>query len=59
MAIETSFAKKVSWFQDSYDRFLAPLRNDGELDPAALDVKNRIRNPTLAKDNLILLILRY
>ena len=59
MAIETCFAKKVAWFQDSYDRFLAPLRNDRELDLAALDVKDRVRNVTLAENNLALLIFRY
>ena len=59
MTIETCFAKKVAWFQDSYDRLLAPLRNDGELDPSTLDVENRICSLTLAKDDLILLIFRY
>jgi hypothetical protein len=38
MAIETSFAKKVSKSEDSHDRFLAALGNDGELDLALLDV---------------------
>jgi hypothetical protein len=42
MAIETSFAKKVSRFQNTYDCFLALLGNDGELDLALLDVKNRV-----------------
>jgi hypothetical protein len=53
MAIETCFAKKVAWFQDSYDCFLAPLGNDRELDLAALDVKDRVRNVTLAENNLV------
>src|ERR1700731_597765 len=39
MAIQTSFAKKVARFQNTYDCFLAPLGNDGELDLALLDVK--------------------
>ena len=59
MAIETCFAKKVAWFQDSYDRFLAPLRNHREFDLAALDVKDRVSNVTLAENNLALLIFRY
>jgi hypothetical protein len=42
MAIQTFFAKKVARFQNTYDRFLAPLGNDGELDLALLDVKNRV-----------------
>jgi hypothetical protein len=59
MPIETSFAKKVTRFQNSNDCFLAPLGNDGELDLTLLDVKNRVRNVTLRKNNLILLIFRY
>jgi len=59
MAIETSFAEKVTRFQNSYDCFLAPLRNDGEFDLARLDVENRVRNVTLGKNNLILLIFLY
>jgi hypothetical protein len=34
MVIETSFAKKVTGFENADDCFLAPLRNDGELDLA-------------------------
>jgi hypothetical protein len=41
------------------DCFLAPLGNDGELDLALLDVKNRVRLATLRKNNLVLLILGY
>src|SRR6266576_4440297 len=59
MPIETSLAKKVTRFQNSNDCFLAPLGNDGELDLALLDVKNRVGNVTLRKNNLILLIFRY
>jgi hypothetical protein len=59
MAIQTSFAKKVTWSQDCNDRFLALLGNDGELDLALLDVKNRVRDLSLRKDNLILPILGY
>jgi hypothetical protein len=47
MAIETPFAKKVTGPKEADDRFLAALRNDGELDLALLDVKNRVRNFTL------------
>ena len=59
MPIETCLAKKVTRFQNTNDCFLAPLGNDGELDLALLDVKNRVRNVTLRKNNLILLIFRY
>src|SRR5437764_15372309 len=59
MAIQTSFAEKVTWSQDRNQRFLALLGNDGELDLALLDVKNRVRDLSLRKDNLILLIVGY
>ena len=59
MAIQTPFAKKMTGSQDGNDRFLALLGNDGELDLALLDVKNRVRDLSLRKDNLILPILGY
>src|ERR1700740_1831787 len=59
MPIETPLAKKVTRFQNSNDCFLAPLGNDGELDLALLNVKSRVRNGSLRKYNLILLIFRY
>jgi hypothetical protein len=59
VTVKTSFAKEVPRFQDSDDCFLAALRNDGELDPARLNVKNCIRKFTLRKNDLILLIFRY
>ena len=42
MAIQTSFAKKMTGSQDCNDRFLALLGNDRELDFAFLDVKDRV-----------------
>src|SRR6476619_8642816 len=59
MAIQTSLAEKVTWSQDCNDRFLALLGNDGELDLAFLDVKNRVRGLSLRKNNLILPIFGY
>src|SRR5436190_17750412 len=59
MAIQTAFAKKVAGSQDCNDRFLALLGNDGEFDLALLDVKNRVRDLSLRKDNLILPIFGY
>src|SRR6266849_8236795 len=59
MAIEASFAKKVTRSEDCNDRFLALLGNDGELDLALLDVKNRVRYLSLRKNNLILPIFGY
>jgi hypothetical protein len=52
MAIQTSFAKEVTWPQDCNHRFLALLGNDGELDLALLDVKNRVRGLSLRKKQL-------
>src|ERR1700680_465391 len=54
MAIETSLAKKVARPQDADDCLLAPLRNDTELDLALLDVKDRVRDATLRKNNFVL-----
>src|ERR1700731_4054666 len=59
MAIETSFAEKLTWFQDGDHRFLALLGNDRELDLALLDVKDRVRDLSLRKNNLILSIFGY
>ena len=47
MAIQTSFAKKVTRSEDCNDRFLALLGNDRELDLALLDVKNRVGDLSL------------
>jgi hypothetical protein len=43
MTVETPLAKELTRAQDSDDCFLALLGNDGELDLAILDVKNRVR----------------
>jgi hypothetical protein len=47
MTIETPFANKVTGPEDADNCFLAPLRNDGELDFALLDVKNCVSNSAL------------
>src|SRR5258707_11459710 len=47
MAIETSFAKEVTWSQDCNHRFLALLGNDG------------VRDLSLRENNLILPIFGY
>jgi hypothetical protein len=54
MAIQTSFAKKMTGSHDGNHRLLALLGKDGELDPALLDVKDRVRNFSLGENNLIL-----
>src|SRR5216684_1278502 len=59
MAIQTSFAKKVTWSQDCNHRFLALLGKDSELHLALLDVKNRVRSISLRENNLILPVLGY
>jgi hypothetical protein len=50
MAVQTSFAKKMTWFQECNHRFLALVGNDSELDLALLDVKNRVRDLSLRED---------
>ena len=47
MAIQTSFAKKMTGSEHCNHRFLALLGNDGEFDLAFLDVKNRVRHVPL------------
>jgi hypothetical protein len=47
MAIQTSFAKKMTGSQDCNYRFLALLGNDSELDLALLDVEDRVRSLSL------------
>src|SRR5271166_3562906 len=59
MAVQTSFAKKMTGSEDCNDRFLALFGNDRELDLALLDVKNRVRNLSLREDNLILPVFGY
>src|SRR5712692_8849986 len=59
MAIQASFAKKMTGSQDCDDRFLALLGNDRELDLALLDVKNRVRDLSLRKNNMILSVFEY
>src|SRR6202162_1761934 len=59
MAIQTSFTEKMPGSQDCNHRFLALLGNDRELDLALLDVKNRVRDLSLRKNNLILSIFGY
>jgi hypothetical protein len=59
MAIQASFAKKLTWSQDCNHRLLALLGNDSELDLALLDVKNRVRDLPLWENNLILVEFGY
>ena len=57
--IQTPFAKKLTRSEDCNHRFLALLGNDRELDLALLDVKNRVRDLSLRKNNLIISIFGY
>ena len=47
MPIQTSFSKKVPRTDNGDHRFLALRGNDGELDIAFLNVKDRVRNLAL------------
>jgi hypothetical protein len=58
MTIQTSLAEELLGLQYPDDRFLSLLGHDGELDPAFLDVKNRIGGVALGKDDLTFLIFR-
>ncbi len=59
VAIQTSFAEKLTGFQDCDHRFLTLLGNDSEFDLAFLDVKNRVRGLSLRENSLILPIFGY
>ena len=59
MAIETSLAEKVTGAEEANDRLLAALGNDGELDLPLQDIKDRIGDVALLKDDLIPFISRY
>src|SRR6266403_5934707 len=59
MAIETSFAEKMTGSQDCNYCFLALLGNDGEFELAFLDVKNGVRHVSLRENNLVLAIFEY
>jgi hypothetical protein len=59
LAIETAFAKELTGLQNCDDRFLALIGYDDDLDPAFLDVKNRIRDVALGENDLILSVFRY
>jgi hypothetical protein len=54
MAIEAPLAEELARFQNPDDRFLALLGQNCELDPALLNVKNRIRHFSLLEDVLVL-----
>ena len=56
LAREATLAEKVGRSQDSDDRFFAVLGNDGELDFALLNVKERIGGIALGENRLILTV---
>jgi hypothetical protein len=53
MAIEAPLAEELARLQNSDHRFLPLLGQDSELDPALLNVKNRIRHASLLEDALM------
>src|ERR1700751_5445331 len=59
MAIEASLAKELSGFQDSDHCLLALFGDNKNLDPSLLNIKNRIRDVSLRKDDLVLVKLQY
>jgi hypothetical protein len=54
LAIQTSFAKKMTGSYDGNHRLLALLGNDGQLDLALLKVEDRVRRVSLGENDLIL-----
>ena len=53
MAVQASFAKKVARSDDCNHRVLTLLGNDGELDLALLDVEDRVCDPSLRENDLV------
>jgi hypothetical protein len=54
MAIQAALAKKLPGFEDPDNRFLALCGNDDDLQPAFLNVENRICHVALGEDDLVL-----
>src|SRR5579872_2204242 len=59
MAVEASFAKELSGFQDANHRFLALLGDDENLDPSLLNIENRIRGVPLREHDLVPVKFQY
>jgi hypothetical protein len=54
MAVEASFAEKLSGFQNSDHRVLALFGDNENLDPSLLNIENRICGVPLRKHDLVL-----
>src|SRR5690348_13395991 len=59
MAVEASFTKELSGFQDSDHGFLALLGDNENLDRSLLNIENCIRDVALRKHDLVLVKFRY
>ena len=53
-AVHAAFAKKLARPQNADHRFFALFRYDNNLDPAFLNIKNRVRHIPLGENDLIL-----
>ena len=52
LSLQASFAKKAACAQNAYDRLFAEFGNDGELDPAFLNVKDGLSGIPLRINHL-------
>src|SRR6476620_5746413 len=59
MAVHAAFTEELAGPKDRDDRFLALLGLDGELDPAFLNVKDRLGNLALLEHVLIFVKFQY
>jgi uncharacterized protein YdcH (DUF465 family) len=59
MAVEASFAKELSGFQNPDHRFLALFGEHENLDPSLLNIENRVCDASLRKNDLVLLKFQY
>ena len=59
VTVHAAFAKELAGLQNPDDRFLALLGYDDNLDPAFLNIENRVRDVSLGEDDLVLAIFQY
>jgi hypothetical protein len=59
MAIHAPLTKELAWPHDADYRFLPLLRYDNDLDPAVLNIKDRVGRISLSEDDLALAKFKY
>ena len=52
LTVQTALTEETVGIQSSDDGLFAPFRNDGQLDPAALDIEHGLSRVALPEDDL-------